>query len=490
MKPEYFILLSVLLISGFLTNTISGEVIGFAAHMGGEQADSSDETTAWFYAYIPGEVDSVRAAFYVSHHGIGDITREDMQQFAAGEKIALLGFFGTPVQRGFDPVSIVDEYIDSLATLTGHPELPDVPIMTFGHSNGTGFAVCWPRDRPGQCIAWVSYHPGFNHYLLYENTERIPSMVMVGTADGYFNPEYDPTGGRRGSRQDTTVYSLRQNHNAPVNIMVEGGVAHHPKDHEATWGFIFEYLRAAMRIRLAEDGTLKNINIESGWLGSHYELDAGGRQMLDIASYADYTGDKSRANWLPDREFAQLWQCYGATARLCSPPVNGVSLTPAGDSLWIGETLQLSATVSPPDAGHKNVTYSSSNTPVASVNADGLVSATGAGTAYITVTTEDGSFIDECEVVVYDTSSTIIVLESAISSFSIFPNPVNQQIEIELPDHHDASYAIFNHAGQTVLSGDIYTGAATINVSELISSIYLLLVRAGGEIYTGRIMKQ
>jgi len=323
------------LVLELVTNPVTGDVIGFSVDIGGENAD--------FYVYVPDAVDTIRAALYVSHHGMGDITRADMKQFAAQEELALVGFFGNPVQRGMSPVSLVDDYIDSLAVLCGHPELPDAPIMTFGHSNGTGFAASWPRDRPEQIIAWLGYHPGFNDYLKYENTWTVPSMIMVGTSDGYFNPAFDPTDNqRRGSRQDTVVYNLRENYDAPMNIMVEGGIGHAASNLTATWEFIYEFYRAAMRVRLADDGTLKSANISAGWLGDHYDLDVGGRQNLEVAAYADYAGDVSRANWLPDELFAKHWQCYGETEKIYDEVIIDVPVGPDSNLARLGVATQSS----------------------------------------------------------------------------------------------------------------------------------------------------
>lgn len=72
-------------------------------------------------------------------------------------------------------------------------------------------------------------------------------------------------------------------------------------------------------------------------------------------------------------------------------PVTGVSVSPATISLYAGNTQQLSATVAPANATNKTVTWSSSNTAVATVNSAGLVTAVAAGTANITVTTQNGS---------------------------------------------------------------------------------------------------
>lgn len=72
-------------------------------------------------------------------------------------------------------------------------------------------------------------------------------------------------------------------------------------------------------------------------------------------------------------------------------PVSSVAVSPTSASLYAGNTQQLSATISPANATNKNVTWSSSNTAIATVNSSGLVTAVSAGTATITATTQDGN---------------------------------------------------------------------------------------------------
>lgn len=73
-----------------------------------------------------------------------------------------------------------------------------------------------------------------------------------------------------------------------------------------------------------------------------------------------------------------------------------VSLSSEEMNLPVGSAVQLSATISPSNASNKNITWSSSNTSVATVSSTGLVSGVSKGDATITVTTEDGSFTDTC----------------------------------------------------------------------------------------------
>ena len=80
--------------------------------------------------------------------------------------------------------------------------------------------------------------------------------------------------------------------------------------------------------------------------------------------------------------------------------VTGVSLDKTSLELTEGETARLTATVEPSNATNKGVTWESSNTSVATVDANGLVTAVGTGATNITVTTDDGGKTATCMVTV------------------------------------------------------------------------------------------
>ena len=79
-------------------------------------------------------------------------------------------------------------------------------------------------------------------------------------------------------------------------------------------------------------------------------------------------------------------------------PVVNVSLDKSTDSIIVGGTDFLTATVNPADATNKAVTWTSSNPSEATVDNNGKVTAISSGTVTITVTTVDGSKTATCEV--------------------------------------------------------------------------------------------
>ncbi len=80
--------------------------------------------------------------------------------------------------------------------------------------------------------------------------------------------------------------------------------------------------------------------------------------------------------------------------------VDSVSVTPESANVTLGRTLSLTATVSPVNASNDNVSWSSSNTNVATVDENGTVTAVGLGSTDITATTEDGNKTDSTTITV------------------------------------------------------------------------------------------
>ena len=90
---------------------------------------------------------------------------------------------------------------------------------------------------------------------------------------------------------------------------------------------------------------------------------------------------------------------HSATCVITVTPmsVTGVTLDRSTLQIFLGEASEtLTATVLPTNATNRNVTWSSNNSAVATVNANGVVTAVSVGTANITVTTEDGNFTATC----------------------------------------------------------------------------------------------
>lgn len=85
--------------------------------------------------------------------------------------------------------------------------------------------------------------------------------------------------------------------------------------------------------------------------------------------------------------------------------VTGVRLDKTSAELEVGGTLKLTATIEPANATNQNVSWSSSDKNVATVDENGTVKAVAAGTAVITVKTADGGKEAACTVTVKEKTS-------------------------------------------------------------------------------------
>lgn len=108
--------------------------------------------------------------------------------------------------------------------------------------------------------------------------------------------------------------------------------------------------------------------------------------------------------WIDDIEYGEY------SANVAPVHATGVTLDKTSASVKQGRTITLTATVEPADAVNKNVTWSSNNASVATVN-KGVVTGVATGSAKITVTTEDGSHTASCTVTVTTSLPPVLIAD-------------------------------------------------------------------------------
>ena len=105
----------------------------------------------------------------------------------------------------------------------------------------------------------------------------------------------------------------------------------------------------------------------------------------------------STCSWYRDASTATLYAYWNPK----TIPVASIALSETEAILWIGKAKTITATVNPTDASNTTVTWSSSNTQVATVTTKGVIKAIGKGTCIITCMAADGYGTKaECEVTV------------------------------------------------------------------------------------------
>lgn len=124
----------------------------------------------------------------------------------------------------------------------------------------------------------------------------------------------------------------------------------------------------------------------------------------DVSSYP-YIAFSSTYKYFDFKSFAATITLYERVVAAESVEVN-----PPVHAMAPNATKQLTAVVYPTNAANKNVTWTSNNNDIATVDGTGLVTANAVGTATITATTEDGGHTDTCVVTVTNNATKEVTM--------------------------------------------------------------------------------
>ena len=214
---------------------------------------------------------------------------------------------------------------------------------------------------------------GEEYIFVYETTN-----VAMGSIDSF------------GASVDVTITSHSTTPGSDVNILTLGG--------DAT-GWTFYTSKESRYISWSSGNSLTtaaSVTNASKWTIS---ISSGSATITNVGTTArklQYNSGSPRfACYTSSQKKIQIYKKDAPVA------VTGVSLNKASMTLAIGDSETLTATVEPEEASNKNVTWTTSNSSVATVT-NGVVTGVAEGTATITVTTEDGDFTATCDVTVVD----------------------------------------------------------------------------------------
>ena len=120
--------------------------------------------------------------------------------------------------------------------------------------------------------------------------------------------------------------------------------------------------------------------------------------------------------WFGENVLVEITTVYMDTSKVDSVSLDESDLVLDG----IGQRYDLTETVSPATAANKNVTWTSADPSVASVDANGVVTGKAAGKTQITVTTEDGAKTAVCNIQVRDTDGARVLKKA--EGYESMPN--------------------------------------------------------------------
>ncbi|MFR0558996.1 Ig-like domain-containing protein, partial [Pseudoscardovia radai] len=148
------------------------------------------------------------------------------------------------------------------------------------------------------------------------------------------------------------------------------------------------------------------------------------------------------------------------TVNPATVPVTGVTVTPSIKSLYVGDATQLTATVAPSNATDKTVTWTSSNPSVATVDANGIVTARAQGTASISA--KAGS---------YTAYSTISVTAKTVAVESVSVSPATVGVKVGTTTQLTATVTPANATDQSLTWISDNASVATVDANGVVTGV-------------------
>jgi hypothetical protein len=211
-----------------------------------------------------------------------------------------------------------DHRLKEIADQLGRPELLNAAVIREGLSSNGGYTIQLAHKYADRMLAGVTTQPlpppakgneAFNFGRMSENVRSLPGVVH-DISQSFSVPIFNQAGENDPVCGSLMAYGLdryARGRNAPWTYfcLPRGGHGNQvPNTLAVAWleAVIAQRLPADVDLRNGPP-KLKNINIKNGWLGNP--------QTLEIAEYAKYPGDPSKACWLPDEATAALWKKLG-----------------------------------------------------------------------------------------------------------------------------------------------------------------------------------
>ena len=160
-----------------------------------------------------------------------------------------------------------------------------------------------------------------------------------------------------------------------------------------------------------------------------------------------------------------------------TPVVEVTGITVEGDAgattiTTNGGTLQMTANVAPENATDKSVTWSVNDEAIATIDADGLLTAKADGVVTVTATAKDGSGVTGyLEITISDQGTSNN--ELSLQTLSVYPNPVRDILHLRNLEGV-SRVSVISITGQIVKEVEVYSHETEISLFSLPSGVYTI----------------
>lgn len=253
---------------------------------------------------MPDDLPVVRGILSWGNGGVGDsrgqATSIELVPFARAHGFCVVATSGFD----FTVPGTYDVYmtgLDRLATMSGHPELNQVPWMPLGHSNGGIMSYLLAVNNPARSVSFaISKAVEFANQNPPAATLAIPGLLVAGELDTSIRV----TGIK-------ALYDANRPRGGLWAWAEEQGIGHEDGAEDDLERPIAEDVLALRypETQDAKDRSLRPVSESSGWLVDTSSYKEG---WARIYPYADYPGDRRAAGWLPTKRSAYIFRAFAS----------------------------------------------------------------------------------------------------------------------------------------------------------------------------------
>jgi uncharacterized protein YjdB len=181
-------------------------------------------------------------------------------------------------------------------------------------------------------------------------------------------------------------------------------------------------------------------------------------------------------------------------------PVESIEVDPSECTLAFKGTKSLKATVYPTDATNKTITWSSSNTAIATVSTSGAVTAKSInGEVKIYATNAASGIVGVCTITVGtgNGGAPMGIDEQDLAKITVYPNPTDGELYVTCDALHVTGIEVFDVMGRKIQNSEFQIQnseirnpkSETINISDLPTGVYFIRITTDNGIVTRKIVK-
>ncbi|WP_161595779.1 Ig-like domain-containing protein [Flavobacterium pectinovorum] len=384
-------------------------------------------------------------------------TNQNVTWTSSNTAVATVNATGLVSAVSAGTTTITVKTVDGNKTATSAITVAAIPVASVSVTPATASlyagntqqlsATIAPANATNKTITWTSS----NNAVATVNSSGLVTAVSAGTAT-------ITTTTQDGNKTATATITVNPNTNFTVYFYKP-----------SAWGTgIKIYYWSALPTGILADASWPGVNMTdagNGWYSYTFTNVTSTNLIFNDGTSQSADLNRNKTGWYMNT----TWYDTNPGTVVA---VTGVTLSPTTATLLVGATQQVTPTVAPATATNKTVTYSSSNTAVATVNSTGLITAVAAGSATITVTTQDGAKTATCAVTVNASNVAVTSVSLSPASASLSVGGTQQLTPTILPanaTNKNVTYSSGNTAVATVNSSGLITavanGSATITVT-------------------------